>query len=262
MSSDIIDDRMLGALHLRALDRQGFEHDPSVEHTAFQTGTVNALMDGRFDGDTTVGELLGHGDHGIGTIDRLDGEMVIVDGDAFVVAADGGIRRVPPEARTPFAVVCRFVPFVGADIDDPVDWDGLMSALHDLVVDRGFAAIRVDGEFTDLRLRSVHAQTPPYPSLIEVTRHQAEWSVAAATGTVVGFRFPDGVAGIEVPGHHLHFLSDDRTSGGHVLSLQVETGRVAVDGGEELHVELPAGVELGRPGAADRAAIREAEGRG
>ena len=110
-------------------------------------------------------------------------------------------------------------------------------------------------------MRSVHAQHPPYPPLAEVTKHQTEWHLPAARGTVVGFRFPDSVAGVEVPGHHLHFLSDDKRHGGHVLDLTMLTGRVAVDGGEELHVELPKDVRLEVPGVADRAAIRAVEGR-
>jgi len=260
MSGDIIDDRMLGALHLRALDRGGFTRDPAVEHVAFQTGTLNALMDGHFDGDTAIGELLHHGDHGIGTIDGLNGEMVIVDGKAFVVHADGSVAPIPPDTRTPFAVVCTFSPYAATDIEEPQILADLLARAGTLTEQRSFTAIRVDGEFTDLRLRSVHAQTKPYPSLTEVTRHQTEWSIPSARGTIVGFRFPDRAAGVEVPGHHLHFLSEDRMCGGHVLGLSIEAGRLSVDGGDELHVELPAGVALGQPGRADRAAIRDAEG--
>jgi acetolactate decarboxylase len=186
--------------------------------------------------------------------------MVIVDGEAFIVHADGRVEPIPPNTRTPFAVVCTFSPFAGIDIEEPQILADLLTRAEALSEQRSFAAIRVDGVFSDLRLRSVHAQTKPYPSLTEVTRRQTEWSIPSARGTIVGFRFPDRAAGIEVPGHHLHFVSDDRTCGGHVLGLSIETGRLSVDGGDELHVELPAGVSLGQPGQADRAAIRDAEG--
>jgi acetolactate decarboxylase len=260
MSGHIIDDRMLGALHLRALDHRGFTHDPAVEHVAFQTGTLNALMNGGFDGDTTIGELLARGNQGIGTIDALNGELVIVDGEAFVVHGDGAVVSVPPETGTPFAVVCSFAPFASVDLNEAQSLDDVRARVESLAGQQSFVAVRVDGEFADLRLRSVHGQTLPYPSLTEVTRHQTEWSIPSARGTLVGFRFPDRVAGVEVPGYHLHFLSDDRTCGGHVLGLTLIAGRVSVDGGNELHVELPAGVSLGEPGRADRSAIREAEG--
>jgi acetolactate decarboxylase len=120
--------------------------------------------------------------------------------------------------------------------------------------------VRIDGDFDDIGLRSVARQTPPYPPLVDVVAHQSTWHVPSARGTLLGFRFPDATAGVEVPGYHLHFISDDRTTGGHVLSLNLRHGTVAVDYCEDLHVALPAGVELGTPGVTDRTAITSAEG--
>jgi acetolactate decarboxylase len=93
-----------------------------------------------------------------------------------------------------------------------------------------------------------------------VVAHQTEWHVAGAVGTLVGFRFPDATAGVEVPGYHLHFLADDRTVAGHVLSLTVAEATLAVDRCDDLHVELPAGAGLGVPGVADREEIARLEG--
>jgi acetolactate decarboxylase len=260
MSRDILDDRLLGALHLRAMTRAGLRHDPVAEHVAFQAETLDALMDGRYDGDASIGDLLAHGDHGIGTTQGLGGELVVLDGRAFVVDGDGLVAPVAPSTSTPFAVVCRFAPSAS------VDAAGLdLAALHDRIdalapSGADVLAVRVDGRFADLRLRSVHAPTRPYPPLAEVTAHQTEWSVTTAEGTLVGFRFPDATAGVEVPGYHLHFLSEDRLVGGHVLAATLVGGTIAVDGVDELHVELPDHVGLGVPGAADRAAIRSVEG--
>ncbi|MEX2256086.1 MAG: acetolactate decarboxylase [Acidimicrobiia bacterium] len=263
MARDVVDDRLIGALHLLALTRAGLHHDPAVEHTAFQAGTLDALMAGRFDGDATLGDLLEHGDLGIGTIQHLDGELAVLDGDAWVIAADGRVRPVPPETRTPFAVVCHFTPTARASVSEPLDLRALHRTLDDLApANAPLLAVRVDGRFADLRLRSVHAQDPPYPPLSDVVEHQTEWAVPAATGTLLGFRFPDATAGVEVPGYHLHFLSDDRRVGGHVLDLTRVEGEVALDPGAELHIELPAHVGLGVPGAADRAEIARLEGGG
>jgi len=260
VARDIVDDRLLGALHVRALNRRGFAHDPVVEHTTFQAGTLDSLMAGRYDGDATIAELLRHGDLGIGTVQHLGGELIVVDGEAFLVDGDGHVSAVPPDTRTPFAVVCRFAPVSSACLDGPVSLDALHGELEALGPPTSVLAVRIEGEFSGLRLRSVHAQQPPYPPLAEVTAHQTEWTILQATGVVVGFRFPDGAAGLEVPGYHLHFLADDRSAGGHVIDLTVVRGTVYADGGDELHVELPAGVGLGTPGVADRAAIRQVEG--
>jgi len=229
VARDIVDDRLIGALHVRALTHRGFAHDPAAERIAFQVGTLDALIDGRFDGDATIGELLAHG-------------------------------ALAPDTRTPFAVVCRFDPTAPTELDGPLPLADVQRALDTLAPDTSVVAVRVDGTFTHLRLRSVRAQQPPYPPLAEVTAHQTEWDLDRATGTLLGFRFPDTVAGLEAPGYHLHFLADDRAHGGHVLDGTLVHGRATVDGGDDLHVELPPGVGLGTPGVTDRARIRLVEG--
>ena len=261
MPSDLIDERLIGALHVRALDRAGFAHEPAKEHAAFQVSTLDALMAGSYDGDTTVGELLGHGDLGIGTIAALDGELVVVDGAACVVDGDARVHPVDADTTTPFAVVCRFAPLLEQAVDGPLSLAGLHERIGQLAsIGLVVVAVRVDGTFSHLRLRSVARQQPPYPPLAEVTAHQREWVVPEAEGSLVGFRFPDAAAGLEVPGFHLHFLSADRSTGGHVLDLTVDTARIQIDGADEVHVELPPHVGLGRPGAADRVAIARVEG--
>lgn len=218
-------------------------------------------MAGNYDGDATVGELLAHGDLGVGTVAALDGELVVVDGAAFVIDGAARVHPVPDERTTPFAVVCRFAPDAAEAVEGPMS----LAALHDRIerlppAGADVLAVRVDGTFSDLRLRSVARQRRPYPPLAEVTAHQREWVVPTARGSLVGFRFPDASAGLEVPGFHLHFLAADRSTGGHVLDLVLDAGRIQVDVADELHVELPPDVGLGRPGAADRAAIAQVEG--
>jgi acetolactate decarboxylase len=99
-----------------------------------------------------------------------------------------------------------------------------------------------------VRARSVPRQSPPYRPLAEVVREQREFDLGPVDGTLVGFRFPDYAEGIEVAGWHLHFISADRSRGGHVLDLRAAGVRVRIDPSADLHVELPPGVDL-----ADRA---------
>ncbi|MHB1165094.1 MAG: acetolactate decarboxylase [Candidatus Nanopelagicales bacterium] len=260
MPHDIIDDRLIGALHLRALTHRGLEHDPVREHLAVQAGTIDALLAGRYEGDATVGEVLRMGDLGVGTVQRLGGEMVILDGSAWLAGADGKVSPVDDRTLTPFAVVCRFTPDVTRERARPLDYPGILATLDAMVPGTATVmGIRVDGLFRGLALRSVHEQRPPYLPLADVVAHQTEWTVPSATGTLVGFRFPVAASGVEVPGYHLHFLADDRTVGGHVLSAALAEGRFAMTACDELHVELPPGVALGTPGATDRAAIASVE---
>ena len=40
-------------------------------------------MAGLYGGTMTVGELLEHGDLGLGTLDSIDGELIVLDGKAY-----------------------------------------------------------------------------------------------------------------------------------------------------------------------------------
>jgi acetolactate decarboxylase len=260
MPREVIDDRFIGALHLRAVTHEGLMHESAETHRAIQTGTLNELMSGDYEGNTTIGDLLRLGADGIGTIQYLDGELIITEGKAFSARADGSILALTPDQKTPFAVVTLFEVDTEATIGE-CDYEQLLTQIDTLSPDcASIMAVRIHGLFRDLHLRSVHKQERPFKPLHEVVEDQTEWFIAEGEGTVVGFRFPDPIAGIEVPGWHLHFLSKDRKHGGHIMSLAVTSARVELDRCEDLHVELPSGHVLGQIGKADREMIRNIEG--
>ena len=114
-----IDPALVAALVIRRERRDAFDRDPAAEHAIWQTSSIDALLDGAYEGDLTLAELTAHGDLGIGTVQQLDGELIIIDGECFRVAADGTVQRPDPATRTPFAVVCRFAPGERRRLDGP-----------------------------------------------------------------------------------------------------------------------------------------------
>ena len=70
----------------------------------YQVSTIDALMQGVFDGVQPVGEIRKHGDFGIGTFDALDGEMIVLDGVVYQAKADGQIYTA---SRQPDNPVCN-----------------------------------------------------------------------------------------------------------------------------------------------------------
>ena len=55
----------------------------------FQYNTLGALMAGLYGGSFTIGELLEHGDLGVGTLDSIDGELIVLDGKAYQAKGSG-----------------------------------------------------------------------------------------------------------------------------------------------------------------------------
>lgn len=195
-----------------------------------QISVVNALMLGEYDGIATLEELLRYGDFGVGTLDHLDGELIVLDGRAFQVHGDGLIAQVPLDAKIPFAVVTPFDPSGELSFPAILSLATLDERLNESIGHPNkFLAVRVQGEFSSITLRSVKAQTRPYRPLGEVAREQSVWTRQNVRGTLIGIRSPSWVKGLNVPGYHWHFLSEDFLIGGHVLECTASQATVHYD---------------------------------
>lgn len=258
----MLDERWIRSLHVETL-REEELHAGQEPHVLFQASTIAALLEGAYEGDLSFAELAEHGDLGLGTLDGLDGEMIALDGRFYRADVDGNVTEIAAEAKTPFAVVADFEPSLDAEIEGPLEHDDLLAEIDRLIpADSASCAIRIDGRFELVRARSVPRQVPPYRPLTEVVAEQHVFELAGVAGTMLGFRFPDYAEGIEVSGYHLHFISEDRSRGGHVLGSQGGGRlRVRLDPSSDLHVELPAGVELADPelAAATHVAVERVE---
>lgn len=206
--------------------------------TLFQVSTLPALLEGLFDGTLAFGELESHGDFGLGTFHAVDGEMVAVDGVFYRVRADGRASVAAGTETTPFAVVTHFRPDATFEIHEETDFAGLQAFLDRHISENLPYAVRVDGYFSAVRVRSVPPQEKPYPRFSTVTATQPTWELQNVRGTLVGFRLPEYMSAVNLPGYHFHFLTDDRRTGGHVLDLSATQGTVSLQelGGFYLHL--------------------------
>ncbi len=208
--------------------------------TMFQVATLDGLMAGLYDGSWTFNQLKAHGDFGIGTFDRLDGEMIALDGRFYRVAFDGKVNLVPGKETTPFSCITFFDNDGAIDIPAGTDLKSLPALLDSkLPTSNVYQAIRIDGVFSYVKTRSVPAQAKPYPPLAEVTPKQAVFEFSDVAGTVVGIRGPYYVKGANLPGYHFHFITKDRKAGGHVLDLTTGTVKAAYDETRNYTVIIP-----------------------
>jgi len=206
----------------------------------YQVSTIAALLEGVYDGEVTIAALKTRGDVGLGTFGALDGEMVVLDGTVYQVTADGRARVAPDDLTTPFAAVTPFESDLGASLDGRIDLRELQLALDLSLPSRNLIyAVKVTGEFAYVKVRSVPRQEEPYRKLTEVVKAQPVFEHRDVRGTLVGLRMPAYVKGINVPGYHFHFLTEDRTEGGHVLDCILTRGRADIDTTFALDMALP-----------------------
>lgn len=228
------------AAHAHHDGERGLHDDHERAQEFFQSSMVSALLQGVYDGEMTFGELAEHGDFGLGTFNALDGEMICLDGAFYQLRSDGTAHVVGPDWKTPFASVMFFETEMERAIDDPMTRADFESLLAELAPRKnGFYAIRLDGLFSRMKVRSVPRQEKPYPPLVEVVKNQPVFEFENIRGSLIGFRLPDYTVGINVPGYHLHFIDDARTRGGHMTEFMLENGTLRLDHTVDLHLEIP-----------------------
>jgi len=211
----------------------------SVQHVLYQVSTATALVEGIYEGAVRVATLRKHGDLGLGTFEALDGEMVVVDGHFFQVRSDGSVREVGDNVLSPFATVTAFSPDQSIALDNCPDLSFLTSQFDALRrTDNFLFALRVDGTFDYVHARAMRRTKEGVP-LVQAAAVQPEFEFSNISGTLVGFWTPEYAKSLNVPGYHLHFISADRTGGGHLLQCRGKNLRLQIQREGGYHVVLP-----------------------
>ena len=215
------------------------EYLNSHDHRMYQISTSSALVEGVDKGAVSSRMLLEHGDFGLGTFENFDGEMVIIDGAIYQVQGDGSVTHRGDDFQIPFAIVTRFQ-------EDGDFESGVISCLKDL--ERAcdphresgnlFYALRLEGHFEEIHARAVGGLAPG-TRLVDAAKAQSEFHFGNIEGTLVGFWSPEYSSSFNVPGYHFHFISKDRTKGGHVLECSARSLRVGLQMLFEYDVHLP-----------------------
>ncbi len=205
----------------------------------FQLSTITALLEGEYDGLESFENLQAKGDFGLGTFEAVDGELIMLDGVIYQVREDGIATIAIPGDKSPFVTLKHF------EADEKIDLNpGLTIAEIGDYIDTSLEtedhiyAVSISGVFDSLTLRSVPRQSEPYPPLAEVVAQQIIFNHQNIEGTLVGFRYPSYADDINVAGYHFHFISTDRTIGGHVLDGILKEGTAQIDQASDLILKL------------------------
>jgi acetolactate decarboxylase len=191
-----------------------------------QIDVVTDLLHGNYEPVTTVAHAFAKSHIGLGVADRLDGEIISIDGTTWRIPATGIPVTAEPDLGLPFAISAVGGVAIHQDLEPGMSEADLATFVADFVkiANDGahtIAAIRIDGIFRNVLLRSEHKQEPPFRHLDEVLREEVLFPFESWSGTLAGFVYPQEsqsgeTTGEVIPGLHLHAISSDRTSGGHL----------------------------------------------
>lgn len=210
----------------------------------YQVSTLQALALGYTRAVIDVGELLLHGDTGLGTFEDVNGEMILMDGHCYRADQDGHITGVPPETGVPFAAVAGLTGEQEFALADMPDIEAVRTELTRKIEERfglnSMHVVRIDGLFDMIDARSEAPYRSHHVSLKEMLgKTQKAFVFENIRGSLVGVYFPDYMDGINMPGWHLHFLSEDRSKGGHVFDVRLREGTAKVDKITNIEINLP-----------------------
>ena len=217
-----------------------------------QISLFDVLLCGRYGGVVSVAEVKALGNMAIATMDRLDGEMQMIDGVVYQACADGRINLPGDDATVPFGTIADFRPEKELQIDAVPDYGEFERRMRDhFPCTNRPLAIRLTGCFRQMKVRSVRRQEKDGVGLADAARNEAVFQWDGISGDLVGFRLPEYLRGVNAPGWHLHFMDSERRHGGHVVNFAIDGGRLYACCAEDYQIRLPGdpdaltGLELG-----------------
>ena len=208
-----------------------------------QVSLLQGLTFGDYYGSKSAAEVKEMGDIGIGTFDKLNGELIMLDGIIYRAAGDGSVEAVDDSETIPFCDVTFFDEDESQELTKIKDLSGLKEALDEKASTLGtnrFYMVRIDGTFNEMHVRSELAQEEPYKPLAKVLEtDQTFFDYENIKGTIVGLYCPDYMDRLNAVGWHFHFVSEDRKCGGHIMELKFDEASAKWDSTSGFEMSLP-----------------------
>ncbi|MRS02150.1 acetolactate decarboxylase [bacterium] len=207
----------------------------------FHYSVLKALDNGVLEGNMKVAELKKHGDLGLGTFNKMNGEMIILDHVVYRIAADGKVIQPDDETMIPYSVITFYLQDDTMLMKGEINYQALKAFIDRRIPSRNrFYAFRISGDFDYVKCGGASAQDQPYDkSLVQILADRPIYEGKDISGTLVGFWCPAYVGDINTSGFHLHFLSDDREFGGHLMEFSAQSLDISYDTKSVYKIVLP-----------------------
>ena len=191
----------------------------------YQISTSSAFKKGVYGYSITLEHFLRHGTLGFGTFNGFNGEAIVIDKKAYNATASGTVKEMTiPQTGVSFGYMTHFKPNLEPlKLNDVNSYEELKTKLHSIMKygENYFYFVRIDGKFSNIKVRSVYKQVKPFKPLEEVLKEQVTFDYENEEGTLIGLFTPSEMKETSFEGWHFHYISNDRTHGGHVLDVKV-----------------------------------------
>ena len=237
---------------VRASNKDGMKMSQEQRVKFTQVSLFSVLLSGRYDGVITLAEVKQIGDMSIATMDRLDGEMQMINGVVYQACSDGHVYQTGDAATIPFGTICNFHSEQSLPLENIPTYELFEEHLGKICSQENFPlAIHFTGHFRHMKVRTVGRQEQDGLGLADAAKNEAVFDLSDTSGDLVGFRLPGYVNGVNAPGWHLHFVDTERRCGGHVVNFSLRKGELRYCYADDFQIHLPeksvfAGLDLAR----------------
>jgi alpha-acetolactate decarboxylase len=207
----------------------------------YQYGVADAFVGGLYKGTLPLKDLKIKGDFGLGAPDMLNGELTMLGGKVYQTKATG--ETVEPE--NDFKTSMSFVTFFKADtlfyIENTIKEKNLLEQISkELKNKNALYAIKITGKFAHIKTRAFPpVKNEPFPVITSIFNTQKFFEFSNTQGTLIGYHLPEYLNGINSKGFHFHFLSLDKTQGGHVLDFIGQEFKIEIAELKSFELEIP-----------------------
>jgi acetolactate decarboxylase len=129
-----------------------------------------------------------------------------------------------------YATVTFFETTQTLQITTPTTYQQLVAEINQSLPNPdAIYGIKIHGTFDYAKTRAPQLQEKPYPDINQDLLTQSVFNLTNVDGTIVGFYFPNSMNGVDFAGYHFHFITDDRTAGGHMLDCTIANATIELD---------------------------------
>lgn len=207
----------------------------------YSAGYASAFIGGLYDAWYPYKNLHQHGDFGLGAPARLDGELIMLDGKLYKTQYTGKTSAINEAGETPYAVVCFFKAKQVFRPGKQLTKAALFKYMDSILTNQnGIYAIHIGGNFKYIKTRAFPPVVQkPYVPLAAMLDRQHFFEFNEIKGDLVGYKIPALMEGAHISGYHFHFLSADKSSGGHIIDVIADDVTIEVDTLNSYTMELP-----------------------
>lgn len=193
----------------------------------FQHNSYKTLSGGFYEGTITWERARTYGNIGIGTLDKANGEVTILDGIAYHGDSQMNVRELASDEILSYVSLLEHQPFLTFEAENLTNEALFSKIVSEFPTENTVYSIKITGIFKNLISGCKNPDNTgiPYP---EVFANQAVFEDEEAHGTMVGLWSPEFLADFYGNGPHLHFISDNRKLCTHVIDFETEKASVEI----------------------------------